>query len=336
MFVYWIDPCSELSIYQWNTVVLLSYIKGQRELIKAKHFLQWPCLITEWPQGHVFWFYSAQPKAGFTSFCIIIRIIRIIILLARNSSLGREMQRIMGSGTYNKQATVRNSESVYGQPYLTSFHENHRPIKAFVMEEAKVKEIIQQNHQELLAQMTTLITASISGLKRSNEENAAVQIIFWGGFICNCFICYFTTAKISFTSILYTQFTRMIFIIFLTCNQSLENQITKTTMLVELTIEVYEESFVIVHQHGGNDVNCNPRIHFTCMFLHSLSLIYSMWCKKSVRKSYFHSETKSITDSITLRLDKFNNNIPWLARTIYNYANCSVAMFTRARHVYVR
>ena len=121
----------------------------------------------------------------------------------------------------------------------------------------------------------------------------------------------------------------MIFIIFLTCNQSLENQITKTTMLVELTIEVYEESFVIVHQHGGNDVNCNPRIHFTCMFLHSLSLIYSMWCKKSVRKSYFHSETKSITDSITLRLDKFNNNIPWLARTIYNYANCSVAMFTR-------
>ena len=201
MFVYWIDPCSELSIYQWNTVVLLSYIKGQRELIKAKHFLQWPCLITEWPQGHVLWFYSAQPKAGFTSFCIIIRIIRIIILLARNSSLGREMQRIMGSGSYNKQATVRNSESAYGQPYLTSFHENHRPIKAFIMEEAKVKEIIQQNHQELLAQMTTLITSSISGLKRSNEENAAVQIYFFLGFICNC-LSYFTTAKISFTSIL--------------------------------------------------------------------------------------------------------------------------------------
>ena len=31
-------------------------------------------------------------------------------------------------------------------------------------------------------------------------------------------------------------------------------------MLVELTIEANEESFVIVHQHGGNDVNCNPRI----------------------------------------------------------------------------
>ena len=31
-------------------------------------------------------------------------------------------------------------------------------------------------------------------------------------------------------------------------------------MLVELTIEANEESFVIVLQHGGNDVNCNPRI----------------------------------------------------------------------------
>ena len=31
-------------------------------------------------------------------------------------------------------------------------------------------------------------------------------------------------------------------------------------MLVELTREANEESFVIVHQYGGNDVNCNPRI----------------------------------------------------------------------------
>ena len=31
-------------------------------------------------------------------------------------------------------------------------------------------------------------------------------------------------------------------------------------MLVELTIEANEESFVIVHQHGGNDVNCKSRI----------------------------------------------------------------------------
>ena len=31
-------------------------------------------------------------------------------------------------------------------------------------------------------------------------------------------------------------------------------------MLVELTIEANEKSFVIVHQYGGNDVNCNPRI----------------------------------------------------------------------------
>ena len=31
-------------------------------------------------------------------------------------------------------------------------------------------------------------------------------------------------------------------------------------MLVELTMEGNEEYFVIVHQHGGNDVTCNPRI----------------------------------------------------------------------------
>ena len=31
-------------------------------------------------------------------------------------------------------------------------------------------------------------------------------------------------------------------------------------MLVELTIEANEESFVIVHQHGSNDVNCKSRI----------------------------------------------------------------------------
>ena len=34
-----------------------------------------------------------------------------------------------------------------------------------------------------------------------------------------------------------------------------------TAMLVELTIEANEESFVIVHQHGGNDVNCKSRIN---------------------------------------------------------------------------
>ena len=43
-------------------------------------------------------------------------------------------------------------------------------------------------------------------------------------------------------------------------------------MLEELTIEANEESFVIVLQHGGNDVNCNPRItrsniDFVCLFV---------------------------------------------------------------------
>ena len=32
-------------------------------------------------------------------------------------------------------------------------------------------------------------------------------------------------------------------------------------MLVELTREANEEPFVIVHQHGGNDVTCKSRIH---------------------------------------------------------------------------
>ena len=31
-------------------------------------------------------------------------------------------------------------------------------------------------------------------------------------------------------------------------------------MLVELAREANEESFVIVHQHGGNDVTCKSRI----------------------------------------------------------------------------
>ena len=31
-------------------------------------------------------------------------------------------------------------------------------------------------------------------------------------------------------------------------------------MLVELTIEANEESFVIVHQHGSNDITCKSRI----------------------------------------------------------------------------
>ena len=36
----------------------------------------------------------------------------------------------------------------------------------------------------------------------------------------------------------------------------------------------------------GENLNAMSRAT-RCIFLHSLSLIYSMWCKKSVRKSYF-------------------------------------------------
>ena len=59
-----------------------------------------------------------------------------------------------------------------------------------------------------------------------------------------------------------------------------------------------------------------------------------MWGKKSVKKSYFHSETVLFCRMFVLLLERdgsvirshedlirFNNNIPWLARTIYNYAN---------------
>ena len=41
-------------------------------------------------------------------------------------------------------------------------------------------------------------------------------------------------------------------------------------MFVELTIETNEESFVIVHQHGGNDINCKSRIG-------NVQLISSVW-----------------------------------------------------------
>ena len=47
------------------------------------------------------------------------------------------------------------------------------------------------------------------------------------------------------------------------CNQSLEIQICNkdvAAMLLELTIEADEESFVIVLQHGSNDVTCKRSI----------------------------------------------------------------------------
>ena len=43
-------------------------------------------------------------------------------------------------------------------------------------------------------------------------------------------------------------------------------------MLVELTIEANEESFVIVHQHGGNDVKCNPRIENVTQYNRNVNL----------------------------------------------------------------
>ena len=52
------------------------------------------------------------------------------------------------------------------------------------------------------------------------EFNSVGASEFFLGFICNC-LSYFTTAKISFTSILYLQFTHMIFIIYTSCHSVL-------------------------------------------------------------------------------------------------------------------
>ena len=49
---------------------------------------------------------------------------------------------------------------------------------------------------------------------------------YFSGLICNC-LSYFTTAKISFTSILYPQFTHMIFIIY-TSHHEYKNVLTLT------------------------------------------------------------------------------------------------------------
>ena len=49
-------------------------------------------------------------------------------------------------------------------------------------------------------------------------------------------------------------------------------------MLDELTIEADEESFVIVLQHGGNDVNCNPRIGISSTEK-SKSIVFDQNCK---------------------------------------------------------
>ena len=52
-----------------------------------------------------------------------------------------------------------------------------------------------------------------TGITEVMGSNPVETSEFFLGFICNC-LSYFTTAKISFTSILYPQFTHMIFIIY--------------------------------------------------------------------------------------------------------------------------
>ena len=66
---------------------------------------------------------------------------------------------------------------------------------------------------------------------------------FFLGFLCNC-LSYFTTAKISFTSILYPQFTHMIFIVYTSRHSQFYND--RTSRLV--TTEKFEGSLRVKNQ----------------------------------------------------------------------------------------
>ncbi len=43
------------------------------------------------------------------------------------------------------------------------------------MDEAAIQRIIQKNNEQLLAQMSSLISTTVQGLKRSNEDHAQEQ-----------------------------------------------------------------------------------------------------------------------------------------------------------------
>ena len=44
------------------------------------------------------------------------------------------------------------------------------------MDEAAIQRIIQKNNEQLLAQMSSLISTTLQGLKRSNEDQAQEQL----------------------------------------------------------------------------------------------------------------------------------------------------------------
>ena len=62
-------------------------------------------------------------------------------------------------------------------------------------------------------------------------------------------------------------------------------------MLVELTTEANEESFVIVHQHGGNDVICKSRFQFAahCSLLtqHVFLLVLTLFIRLFLKRNIF-------------------------------------------------
>ena len=65
-------------------------------------------------------------------------------------------------------------------------------------------------------------------------------------------------------------------------------------MLVELTIEANEESFVIIHQHGINDVNCKSRIYTSVLLKMSVRNMYTICMTE-------HNESQSLYVLFPLR-----------------------------------
>ena len=87
------------------------------------------------------------------------------------------------------------------------------------------------------------------------------------------------------------------------------------------------ESQKLDTRHRGENLNATSHVSRAaiCIFLHSFSLIYSMWGKKSARKFYFYYEAKSF--SVDCLCYYWNATNRWFDRTktnnilslIYNY-----------------
>ena len=94
-------------------------------------------------------------------------------------------------------------------------------------------------------------------------------------------------------------------------------------MLVELTREANEEPFVIVHQHGGNDVTCKSRIN--CIDFHRLAMLIWLLFRLKVTESSFIncSSISNINQLIVIdwyRLISIGIDFDWLTISSIAYA----------------